>query len=166
MNRNLTLLIIAGVTGVALLALAMNQTSFESSDHESADAKQARAMVSRALEYMSRHGGSALVEKVNADAAPEFHEGELYVFVLDNTGAILAHPIDAGLAGMDDQAVKDADGNTFLARMASMTADNPDGSWFDYRWSNPVTGKAAMKSSWIVARDGYVVGVGIYPEEN
>ena len=174
MNRNLILLIAAGALGIILLFFAMNQGSFpgmappapaDTESHaESPDAEQAKAMVAQALEYMDQHGTPALIEKVNADA-PEFHQGELYVFVLDNAGTIMAHPIDPSFIGVDDQTGKDADGNAFLARMAAAAAGNPDGSWFDYRWPNPVTGKASKKSSWIVMRDDHVVGVGIYLKE-
>ena len=81
MNRNLILLLAAGALGVILLSLAMNQNSFlgmapstpvdTQSQAESADAKQAKAMMARALKYMDEHGTAALIEKINA-AAPEF----------------------------------------------------------------------------------------------
>ena len=164
MSRNLILLIVAGALGVILLVFAMNRL-FLSPGHESAGAEQAMAMVSRAVEHMNKHGAAALIEKVNA-GAPEFHEGELYVFVMDEAGTIMAHPIDSGLVGKGDQTVRDGDGNVFLARMAAAAADNPDGSWFDYRWPHPVTGTVSEKSSWIVMRDGHVIGVGIYSEDN
>lgn len=171
MNRNLILLLAAGALGIILLSFAMKQGSFlgmtppvpadTESQVESPDAEQAKAMVAQALEYMDQHGTSALIEKVNA-AAHEFHRGEFYVFVLDNAGTIVAHPINPGLIGVDDETGTDADGNAFLARMAAAAANNPDGSWFDYRWLNPVTGEASNKSSWITMRDDHVVGVGIY----
>ena len=174
MNRNLILLIAAGALGIILVSLAMNQVSLlgtappdsdgSESHTEGPDAEQAKAMVARALEYMGLHGASALIEKVNADA-PVFHQGEFYVFVLDRAGTIMAHPINPGWIGVDDQTGRDADGNAFLARMAAAAAGNPGGSWFDYRWPNPVTGEISTKSSWIVMQDDYIVGVGIYPKE-
>ncbi len=174
MNRNLILLIAAGALGIILLSFDMNQGSFlgmtppvpaDAESHaENPDAERAKAMVARALEYMDEHDAPALIEKVNA-GAPEFHQGEFYAFVLDNTGTIVAHPIDPSWVGVDDQTGTDADGNAFLARMAAAAAGNPGGSWFEYRWPNPVTGEVSTKSSWIVMRDGHVVGVGIYLEE-
>ena len=174
MNRNLILLIAAGALGVVLLSLAMNQNLFQETappapadverHADNPDAEKAKAMVAQALAYMETHGAAALIEKVNADA-PEFHQDEFYVFVLDSAGTIMAHPIDPSLVGVDDQAGKDADGNTFLARMAAAAADSPDGNWFDYRWPNPVTEEVSTKSSWIVMRDDHVVGVGIHPKE-
>lgn len=174
MNRNLILLLAAGALGVILLSLAMNQNSFlgmtpstpadTQNQAENADAEQAKAMVARALEYMDEHGTAALIEKVNA-GAPEFHQGQFYVFVLDNAGTIVAHPIDPSWVGVSDETGTDADGNAFLARMAAAAAENPDGSWFDYRWPHPVTEEVATKSSWIVMRDDHVVGVGIYLED-
>lgn len=173
MNRNLILLIAVGALGIVLLSLAMNQGSFlgmappgpaDAESHaESPGAKQAKAMVARALEYMDEHGISALIEKVNA-AAPEFREDPFYVVVLDSSGTVVAHPVDPDLVGMDDETGRDADGNAFAARMAAAAAGSPDGSWFDFRWWHPVTGKASTKSSWIVMRDDHVVGVGFHPE--
>ncbi len=174
MNRNLILLIAAGALGIILLSFAMKQGSFPGmtppvpADTESQvgnpDAEQAKAMMARALEYMDKHGTAALLEKVNA-AAPEFHQGELYVFILDNTATIVAHPIDPSWVGIGDDTGRDADGNPFFAQMVAAAAENPDGTWFDYRWPNPVTGEAATKSSWVVMRDDHLIGVGIYLEE-
>lgn len=174
MNRNLILLLAAGALGIILLSLAMNQGSFlgmtpsepvdTESQADSTDAEQAKAMVAQALGYMDEHSTAALIEKVNA-AAPEFHQGQFYVFVLDNAGTIMAHPIDPSWVGVTDDVGTDADGNVFLARMAAAAAENPDGSWFDYRWPHPVTKEVLTKSSWIVMRDDHVVGVGIYLEE-
>lgn len=174
MNRNLILLIAAGALGIILLSLAMKPGSFPGmtptastdaqSQPESADAEVAKAMVAQALEYMDEHGTAALLEKVNA-AAPEFHQGQFYVFVLDNAGTIVAHPIDPDWVGVTDEIGRDADGNVFLARMAAAAAENPDGSWFDYRWPHPITKEVGTKSSWITMRDDHVVGVGIYLEE-
>ncbi|MDE0152952.1 MAG: cache domain-containing protein [Gammaproteobacteria bacterium] len=174
MNRNLILLIAAGALGLILIAVAMKPGSFPEttspelpdaqSQTESADATAAKAMVARALEYLDEHGTAALIEKVNA-AAPEFHQGQFYVFVLDNAGTIVAHPIDPDWVGITDETGRDADGNAFLARMAAAAAENPDGSWFDYRWPHPATKEVGTKSSWVVMRDDHVVGVGIYLEE-
>ena len=174
MNRNLILLLAAGALGIILLSLAMNQNSFfgmtpstpadTQSQAESADATAAKSMVAQALEYVDQHGMVALIEKVNA-AAPEFHQGQFYVFVLDNAGTIVAHPIDPSWVGVTDETGRDADGNVFLAQMAAAAAENPDGSWFDYRWPHPITKEVGTKSSWITMRDDHVVGVGIYLEE-
>lgn len=172
MNRNLLLLIAAGALGVILLSFVMDpdpstETAPPADTENHADspaAAQAKAMVAQALEYMGEHGASGLIEKINV-GAPEFHQGEFYVFVLDSAGTIVAHPIDPSWVGADDETARDADGNAFLARMAAAAAESPDGSWFNYRWPNPVTGEVATKSSWIVMRDDHVVGVGIYLEE-
>ena len=174
MQRNLILLLAAGALGILLLALAMNPDAFlgttssepadTSSQADGAGAEQAKAMVAQALEYRDQHGTAALIETVNADA-PEFHQGEHYVFVLDSAGTIVAHPIDSSWVGVGDETGTDADGNAFLARMAAAAAASPDGSWFNYRWPNPVTGNVATKSSWIVMRDDHIVGVGVYLEE-
>lgn len=174
MNRNLILLLAAGALGVILLSLAMNQSSFlgmtpstpadTQSQADSTDAEQAKAMVARALEYMDEHGTAALIERVNA-AAPEFHYGEHYVFVMDNAATIVAHPINPAWVGVGDDTGRDADGNPFFAQMVAAAAENPDGTWFNYRWPNPVTGEVATKSSWVVMRDDHLIGVGIYLKE-
>ena len=174
MNRNLILLLAAGALGIILLSLAMKPGSFTGmtppmppdtqNQAESADATAAKAMVARAVEYVDEHGTAALIEKVNA-AAPEFHYGEHYVFVMDNTATIVAHPINPAWIGVDDETGRDADGNPFFAQMVAAAAENPDGTWFDYRWPNPVTGEVATKSSWVVMRDDHLIGVGIYLEE-
>ena len=171
MNRNLILLIAAGALGLILVSLAVNRGHLPGmAPHVPADtqsltdtaaAAAAKAMVAQALAYMDKHGTAALIEAVNADV-PAFHEGEFYVFVLDSAGTIVAHPIDSRWVGVGDRTGRDADGHMFLARMAATATENPDGSWFGYRWPHPITGKASAKSSWVVMRDNHVVGVGIY----
>ena len=174
MNRNLILLIATGALGIILLSLAMNQGSVPRvappvpADAEShannPDAKLVKAMVARALEYMDEHGTPALIEKVNA-AVPEFYQGEHYVFILDHTAAVVAHPIYPIWIGVSGETGRDIGGTAFITRMATAAAENPDGTWFNYRWSNPVTGKISTKSSWVVMRDNHIIGAGIYLEE-
>lgn len=174
MNRNLILLLAAGALGIILLSLAMKPGSFPGmtpsaspdtqNQTESADATAAKAMVARALEYVDQHGTAALIEKVNA-ADPEFHYGEHYVFILDNTATIVAHPINPSWIGVDDDTGRDADGNPFFAEMVAAATGNPGGTWFNYRWPNPVTGEVATKSSWVVMHDDHLIGVGIYLQE-
>ena len=184
MKRNLILLIAAGAVGVILLFLALNQWGMKDStpeeklevapspspalnqeamrDYTPEQAlAQAQAMVARAVEYMDEHGIASLIEKVNADSS-EFHDGEFYVFVMANTGSIVAHPIDPNLVGMPVKQVKDPDGKPFLRRLVKAATRNPDGSWVDYRWVNPVTDEAADKSSWLVMKSGHIIGSGVY----
>lgn len=170
MKRNLILLVAAGALGVILLSLVTDQpflpgeppVSTDSRDRaENSAAEHAQEMVARALAYLDEHGAAALAEKINADA-PEFRDGEIYVFVLDHEGTIVAHPIYPDMVGMTAEQVKDPEGNIFITGLVEAATGDPDGGWAHYRWVNPMTGEAADKSSWVVMRDHHIVGSGIY----
>ena len=158
MKRKSVLLMVAGALGILLLSLAMNQGPMND-----APAQQAKAMVAHAVEHVDEHGIASLIRKVNAGDI-EFHDGELYVFVMDRTGTVAAHPIDSNLVGRTAEQVKDPHGNTFIMAMVEAATSDPDGSWVDYHWTHPVSGKTSEKSSWLVMKDGHIIGSGVYPK--
>ncbi len=175
MKRDLILPAAIGALGIVFAPLTMNQVSFPGATLSTAiasghahvdhpDAARAQAMVNQALKHLDERGASSLIEKVNA-AGPEFHQGEIYVFVLSRDGTIVAHPIDPSLVGKGPQEHTDSAGNAFLVEMAATAASHPDGTWVDYRWWNPVTEKEEPKSSWVMMRDGHIVGAGVYRKD-
>lgn len=131
-----------------------------SADGHAGSAEEAQAMVARAIAHYDAVGTEAALATFNDDPAPEFADGDLYVFVFGPDGAIVAHGVDPSALGRKLEDLEDADGKRFGEEM--LATASMDGTWVDYKWTNPVSGEIEPKSSWIVLHDGHLFGVGIY----
>ncbi|MEX0697815.1 MAG: cache domain-containing protein [Dongiaceae bacterium] len=119
---------------------------------------EAKAMVAKAIALYRDVGAEAFHAINRPDGG--FRDRDLYVFVFGPDNRLVAHGADVSLLGQDAVALKDMDGRPFgRAMVETATAD---GTWVDYKWLNPETGKTAAKSSWVVQADGYIFGCGIY----
>ncbi len=123
-------------------------------------AEEAQIMVGQAVAYFDEVGARKAFTKFSDDPAPMFLKGDLYVFVIDGNGTIVAHGVDPSLIGRDATQLEDVDGKKFGQEMLSEAS--MDGTWVDYKWKDPLTDAIEPKSSWVVLHDGYVFGVGIY----
>ena len=56
--------------------------------------------------------------------------------------------------------LKDANGKPFGSELFDKATQS--GTWVDYVYKDPATGKEEPKSSWVVRHDGYVFGCGVY----
>ena len=125
---------------------------------------EAVAMVERAVELFETQGAEALKEAVADADNPQFHDRDLYVFMIGLDGIYASHGANETLVGQDVRGVKDASGFPVGLRLVE-AAHTPEPEWVDYVWNNPVTGEEERKSSCIVTLDDtYFVGVGIYTD--
>lgn len=127
---------------------------------ERGTAEEAQDMAARAIAYYDEVGAEAAIARFNASPEPEFLDRDLYVFVGGPDGSVVAHGVDPSLLGVALENFVDTDGKAFGAEMAA--AASMEGAWVDYKWRNPVNGEIEQKSSWVVAHDGHIFGVGIY----
>lgn len=96
------------------------------------------------------------------ELSPDFHEDDLYVFVVDlNSRRYVAHGYNKRLLGVDFATVRDPDGQPVGEPMLQLL-QKTDSAGFDYRWKNPVTSKVENKHALLRKVDGYLVGVGYY----
>ncbi len=129
---------------------------------EHGTAEEAQAMVNKAIEFIKANGDvTAYAEIQKPDG--QFRNKDLYVFVMEHKGMMLAHGANPGLVGKNIYELKDADGN-FFAQSFEARAKAGEG-WTDYKWPNPVTKKVENKSTFIKNLDDTrMVGCGIYKE--
>jgi cytochrome c len=127
---------------------------------ERGSAQDAQALVARAIAAYQAEGTAAF-QKMTAPST-EFRDRDLYVFVIGPDHRTVAHGGDAKRVGMDVTQNVDPDGKPF--GLAFIEQANEDGAWVDYKILDPQSGKVLPKSSWIVLRDGYIFGAGIYKE--
>ena len=92
-------------------------------------------------------------------------DGDLYLFVFDESGEFLVHPTVPSNIGknIDGPLGTDVTGYNFGADM--VTADE-NGKWVDYVYLNPADGFAyERKHSWVIKRDGLIFGSGWYERD-
>jgi signal transduction histidine kinase len=125
---------------------------------------QAKAMGEQAAAYFAEAGQEKAFAAFN-DPKGKFVKGDLYVFVGDFNGKILAHGANAKLIGQSLMDIKDPSpaGKLFMVEFVDV-AKNKGAGWVDYMWSNPETKKIEPKSTYIVRLKGkdLFIGCGAY----
>jgi hypothetical protein len=125
-------------------------------------AAEATAQDQRAAEYLKANGPAKSYAAFN-DAAGQFKDRDLYVFVMDTNGKMLAHGANAKLIGKDLTNLKDSDDKLFIKMMLDVAKTKGKG-WVDYKWPHPVTKAIEPKSTYVEKVDDLVIGCGIYKQ--
>lgn len=125
-----------------------------------ASKEEAVAMVKKAIAYAKANGKDKLFDEVNNKAA-QFIDRDLYIYLADPSGKVLAHGANAKLVGRDLQTLKDADGKPFVLDIIKIGESNKPG-WVEYRWPNPVTKQIDDKVTYVEKFDGVIFCAGVY----
>jgi len=123
-------------------------------------ATEAVAMVERAVDYITANGQEAAFKEFN-NPKGTFVDRDLYIWVVDLNGKILAHGADAHLIGKNLIDLRDVDGKAFL-RDALRLAKVRNTGWFDYHWPDPTTKEIESKSTYFQRVGDFIVCCGIY----
>ncbi len=125
---------------------------------------EASAMADRAVAYYEANGIDALIAAVQDPENADFHDRDLYVFIGELDGPLVAHGVNPALVGKNLDGLKDTDGLLLFVAMKELATSEGDG-WVDYKWTDPSTKKIAQKRSRIVRfGDNFYLGVGAYVE--
>lgn len=122
--------------------------------------QEAQAIVDKAASYASANGADKLIAEANKKDG-QFHQGELYVFVFDLNGTLIANPAYPNLVGKNEVEKPDADGKLFRKDILSVAKAQGSG-WVDYKWMNPASGKVEPKTSYVKKQGDVIIGAGIY----
>jgi cytochrome c len=122
--------------------------------------QEAQAIVEKAVVFAETNGKDKLISEVSKKGGP-FHDGELYVFVFDESGTLLANPAAPDLVGKNDVEKPDADGKLFRKDILSVAKQKGSG-WVDYKWKNPSSGKVEPKVSYVKKQGDVIIGAGVY----
>lgn len=127
---------------------------------EFATAKEAEAMVGKAIGHIKKNGK----EKAYADFTdkkPGWVDRDLYVVVYDLNGKVLAHGQNSKQVGKDLIGMQDADGKEFVKERVEL-AKSKGKFWQDYKFTDPVTKKILPKSMYCEKLEDTAVCSGIY----
>jgi len=123
---------------------------------------ETEALVKEAITFAKANGkAAAFLEITRTGGRFSRHGGELYVFVYDLDGKVLAHGQGAGKVGVNQVKAKDPDGVEFVQDRIRLAKTKGKG-WHDYKYMNPKTGQKEPKTSYIEVWDGLIFGAGIY----
>lgn len=123
---------------------------------------ETEALVKEAIAFAKANGKEAAFKEITR-AGGRFHKhgGELYVFVYDLDGKVVAHGQGASKVGVNQAKAKDPDGVEFVQERIKLAKTKGKG-WHDYQYANPKTGKREPKTSYIEVWEGLIFGAGIY----
>lgn len=144
-------------------SLAMDaQVDADLSGYDQARQEAAQQMLETAITAFALDREWAIEQIQDADN-PLYHDGDLYVFVLDESGIFVAHGVTPELVGTDLYAITDIQGNN----LGDIFAENRSsyGAWIEYWWPNPATESPDSELKITRARisSEYLFGVGTYP---
>ncbi len=118
---------------------------------------EAKAMAIKAAAYLKSVGPEKAFPEFNAKDGP-WRDRDLYVFVDDSKGVMVANPTNPGLIGRSVLELRDVDGKPFHHDIVAVT----DAGWVSFKWRNPMTNAVEPKETYEVRVGDYIVGVGAY----
>jgi TRAP-type uncharacterized transport system substrate-binding protein len=124
---------------------------------------EAVALVRRVQEKFKKEGPDATFNAINNGA---FNDRDLYPFVHTIDGNLhVANGAFPGIRGKNLHDMKDQDGKFTTQDFMRIATTPPYRGWSDFRWRNPKTASVDDKSAWIERMGDYVIGIGIYKNE-
>ena len=120
-------------------------------------------MVQRVQEKFRKDGPEATFRAINAGL---FNDRDLYPWVHTIDGTLhVANGAFPGIRGKNLHDMRDQDGKFTTQEFMRIATTPPYHGWSDFRWKNPQTGSIDDKSAWVERMGNYLVGVGIYKNE-
>lgn len=118
---------------------------------------EAKALAIKAAAYLKAVGPEKAFPEFNTKGEPWCYR-DLYVFVDDSKGVMVANCTNPGLIGKSVLELRDVDGKAFHHDIQAIT----DAGWVNFKWRNPATNAIEPKQSYEVRAGDYIVGVGAY----
>jgi len=126
----------------------------------------AQAFVKQAVAYAQQNSRDKFLNEVrNPSGKFHFKKGEnkdLYIFVYDEKGVVLAHGVRLELSGRNRWNDKDPAGKYFVQEWTALVHKSGSG-WANYKEYNPSENNKIMdKVSFVELYNGMVIGCGVY----
>ncbi|MBN2515437.1 MAG: cache domain-containing protein [Deltaproteobacteria bacterium] len=144
----------------AALCICLLFGSIVYAEAEGGTAEEAKALVDDAVALIQESGQDEAFAAFN-DTAGDYVMKDLYIFVVDMSGTILAHGAKASLIGKNLMSLQDKDGKFIIKDMIEMAKTQSEG-WVDYKWENPMTKSIGNKSTYFRKVKDILVCCGVY----
>ena len=162
MPRPTLLCAAAAAALVMMLGAHLAEAYPELTEYDKSRQGIAQEMVDNAIAAFDADPRSAMDQIQDMDNIV-YHDGELYVFVLDGNMTMVAHGATPDLVGTNGYDLVDTHGTN----LGELFEENlsPYGKWVEYYWPNPSTEteESELKMSWNKFHAGHIFSVGIYP---
>jgi len=122
--------------------------------------EEAEAFVKSAVAFAKTHGGYKLIKEVNSPET-QFKKGELYIWIVDMDGVMVAHGANPKLVGRDMGEAHDANDIRFTQEAVKIAQEKGSG-WFEYQFMNPETKKIQPKICFVEKYQTLAIACGIY----
>jgi cytochrome c len=125
--------------------------------------EDAEEWVEKAVTFYKNSGKEiALAEFSNPTG--HFIQGELYIFVMNPKGTMLAHGVNERFVGQEFADLKDVDGKSFIKEILK-TANTAGSGWVKYKWNHPTIKVVLPKTVFFKKVDDLIICSGIYELE-
>jgi cytochrome c len=121
---------------------------------------EVRRWVEDAITLFEEAGKETALTEI-ADSKGRFVVGEHYIFALNLSGTMLAHPIEPELNGNNLMDLRDSEGKPFIRRIVD-TAKTKGYGFTDYMWRSPGSDDELHKTVFFERVDGTIVCSGFY----
>lgn len=122
---------------------------------------EAVAMVKQAVAMVKTAGREKAFAAISDPADTRFHDRDLYIYVYDFNGVVLAHGNNPQMVGKSRIELKDNEGKPMIKEMIAL-AKNKGSGWVNFNWPNPVTKTVELKAGYIERVDNFLIGSGAY----
>jgi signal transduction histidine kinase len=110
---------------------------------ERGNAKEAQAMLKKAVAYYNANGQEKAMAEFNNKDSKTFRDRDLYIVSWTMKGLTLAHP-NPTLVNRDFWNLKDADGKLLVQEAVQLAAKSNIGE-LEYKWTDPLTKRPALR---------------------
>ena len=156
-------MVFGGIASATGMLATLTLWAFSAGASEFGSRDEAIAMVQRVQEMYRKAGFEATVKAIRAkDRA--FFDRDLYAYIIDMNGVVLANGAVPAVQGKDISEFRDQNGK-YLVKGEIEICKGPGHGWIDFRWLNPVTKVVEDKSAYLERLGPYCTGVGIYRDE-
>lgn len=127
--------------------------SFDALSRKTLDAK---AMAIKAADFLKTEGPDKAFAAFNVGR--DWRDGDIYVFVIDNTGTWRASGARLDLVGKNGLSTPDAGGKFFIKEIVAIKKNG----WVDYKYKSSADNKMHDMSSYFVRVGDFLVGAGAW----
>jgi cytochrome c len=122
--------------------------------------QDAKDWVTKAVAFYLKSGKAAALAEFSKRSGP-FIQDEMYIFVLNRRGTILAHGADEKYIGEDFINIQDSHGKRFIVEIVE-TANSEGSGFVEYTWDDPVTREIRPKRLYFQKIDNLIICSGVY----
>ena len=122
--------------------------------------QKARGWVAKAIAFYAQAGQTIALAEFSNSKGP-FVRDDMYVFVVNFKGTMLAHGVNDKYIGQNFMDVKDASGKKFIQEIIN-SARSRDSGWVEYKWYNPVTKDDLLKQVYFEKVNELIICSGDY----